>query len=166
MSREVSRSTARLIDWELMEQGLPGVLAAAEAAPSTEAADEEYIRRVRDTFDRIRKNFNEVMAQIYGPVNKVVIAAFSVLVVGFAASVGLAIYQQAVLWVAAPNLAGAAALYGLIVKFRALLQDQKYLLIPDRYELALTFCRDRKQVEELVSRFLEETRPGENKAPC
>jgi len=162
MARAVSRGTARLIDWELIQQGLPGVLATAVSTPAAEVSDEEYIRRVRDTFGRVRESFKEVMTKINGPVNRVVIVAFAVLVVAFAVSVGLALYQQAALWAAVPNLAGAAAIYALISKFRTLLQDQKYLLIPDRYEVALTFCRDRKQVEELVGRFLEETKPWDN----
>jgi hypothetical protein len=82
-------------------------------------------------------------------------------VLAFVASLALAVYQAAVL-ATIPNLAGAASIFALIWQYRRVLEDQKYLLIPARYELALTFCRDREQVDKLIDQFLKDTKPHQN----
>lgn len=167
--RRISRGAAKLINWDNFD-AIPSVpmgeleRPVLKAGGDDEAArgDDEYVRRVREAFDRIRSDFDRALSQVSKPFNRVMIFAVIAIVLAFAASLALALYQAAVL-ATLPNIAGAASIFALMWQYRRVLQDQKYLLIPARYELALTFCRDRQQVDKLVAQFLDETKPHENK---
>lgn len=158
--RLVSKQTATLINWGNFD-AIPSVSRSGVRSAAESADDEAYIKRVREAFDRIRVDFDNALAQVSKPFNRVMIFAVVAIVLAFAASLALAVYQAAIL-ATIPNLAGAASVFALIWQYRRVLEDQKYLLIPARYELALTFCRDREQVDKLVDQFLKETKPHEN----
>lgn len=163
--RDLSLWTAKQINWNLIDDGLPGVYASTTkdlAVASTSSSDDEHIKRVRTSFKRIQDDFERVMTESTNRMNKLIFIAIAVLIVALAVALILAFYQS-VVWATVPNLAGAAAVFGLITRFHTLLQDQKYLLIPSRYELAISLVNDRKMIDDLIQQFLTESKPGNNK---
>ena len=152
----LSASAARQVDWDAVDNAMPAVAlsAARDGGPAGPAEDE-----ARRAINAVAREFGRVLDRTHKTTLWFVALAICALLVALVGVVLLAFARAN--WVGGTfNVAGLGVVTTLIFKFWQLANDQALLrLTPERYRLALNFCRTDEDRRLLINRFLDDDAP-------
>lgn len=151
----LSPSTVRRVDWQTLEDAVAVVRSTSRgSAKTSDPLTQDERDAARRAFQVAQTEFGKALSAT----RLVVRYTAAGIAISVAVAVCAGVLVQVTPWSGMVSLSAIGSLFLLYPRSLALARDQVMLeLVPSRYMLAFELCATRKDVNELLTRFLNET---------